>query len=674
MSNMPPSRTQYFPLAGGIDAETAARTLKPGFVLGALNYESSALEGYQRIGGFERFDGQTRPSDAGYLALEADGLFSGVIAGDVVVGVTSAATGKVLLVRSGGQIIVGRVSGAFEFGETINVSGSPIGALLQYASDITGFDDNEFLKLAEDDRRADIAAVPGSGPIRGIAVLGSTVYAWRDNAGATACDIYKSSASGWLLVALYKSVGFSSGGGVEPIEGATVTKGAASATIKRVVLESGTWGAGTAQGRFIVDAVTGGPFSAGAFTAGVAATCDGAESAISLLPGGRLDHVVYNFTGFAGRQRIYGADGVNKGFEFDGNVYVPISTGMAADAPVHCSAHKNHLFFSFSGSVQHSGIGSPYQWSVISGAGELAAGDVITGFHVLAGDSSGGALMVLTLTRTWVLYGTSAADWQFTVFSNDVGAQRWSIQSLGRVLVFDTIGVATVQQSQSFGNFDRLPLSARIQRLIANRTVLSTVVNRALKRMRIFFSEGDSLSITPIDDLVAFMPFDYGMTVYATTDAIINSEQRNFFGGVDGFVYEADRGRGFDGEQIFAHLKLAFNHAKSPMDRKRFRRVEVETTTDSACQLSTFAEYSLGAPDVSLTSTQTIIREGLGAYFDLTNFEQSYYDTPRYGVNRVRLDGVGTDISLSFISRANNELPHVLHSVSTVFTPRRMER
>lgn len=674
MKNLPPYKTQYFPLIGGIDAESAQLTLKPGSVIGALNYESSALEGYSRIGGFERFDGGPRPSDATYKVFQSETGFSGVSVGQTVIGFTSIASAKVLALRGSNQIVVSRITGTFEYGEVLTVLGIPVGTLTQDASDVTGHDENTFLKLAEDDYRADIAAVPGSGPMRGIAVLGGYVFAWRDNAGGTACDIHRSSPTGWTPVTLFKELAFTAGSGTAPAEGSTITKSGVTATVKRVVLQTGTWAAGTAAGRFIVDAVSGGSFSAGAFTAGVAATCSGAETQITLLPGGRLDHAVYNFTGLAGNQRIYGADGVNKGFEFDGAVYIPITTGMAADAPIHCVAHRNHLFFSFAGSVQHSGIGLPYQWTVVSGAGEIAAGDTITGFQVLAGDSSGGALMVLTLTRTWVLYGSSSANWQFSVFANDVGAQRWSVQSLGRVLVFDTLGVATVQQSQSFGNFDRLPLSARIQKLIVNRTVLASTVNRALKRMRIFFSTGDSLSLTPVGDSVAFMPFSYGKTVYATVDAVMNGEQRNFFGSTDGYVYEADRGRGFDGEGIFAYLKMAFNHAKSPMERKRFRRVDLETTTESACRLSVLGEYSLGSPEVGLTDTTEVSRDGLGAYYDLTNYEQSFYDTPRYGVNRVRLDGVGTDLSVSVVNRAANEMPHTLQSVSTVFTLRRLEK
>lgn len=671
--NMPPLKTQYFPLVGGLDAESAQLTLKPGTVIGALNYESSALEGYDRIGGFERFDGRTRPSDALYRVFQSNAGFSGVVVGNTINGQTSGATAKVLAVRGTTQLVVTRITGTWVFGENVRVVTTVVGVLDTDGADITGFDENGFLELAATDYRADIGAVPGSGPIRGLEVLGSTLYAWRDNAGGTAQAIYKSTSSGWTLVPFYRELAFTAGSGTAPAEGAVITKGTSSATIKRIALQSGTWAAGTAAGRFIITTPTN-EFTAGAFTAGVTATASGASTAITLAPGGRLDSVVYNFTGLAGTQRIYGADGVNRGFEFDGDVLTPVNTGMATDTPTHCTAHRNHLFFSFSGSVQHSAIGFPFQWSAVVGAGEIAAGDVITGFHVLPGDSSGGALMVLTAERTWVLYGSSSANWSFQNFSNDVGAQRWSVQSLGRVLVFDTLGVATITQSQSFGNFERLPLSARIQRLLKSKTTTASVVNRATKCMRLFFSSGDSLSISPIGDTLAFMPVNYGKTINVTCDAVIAGANRNFFGSTDGYVYEADRGRSFDGAEIFAYMKLAFNHIKSPMEKKRFRRADIESKTESACAMSVHGEYSLGNPDIGLTDVIDISRQGLGAYFDLTNYDESFFDAPRHAVNKVRLDGVGTDLSLSIVSRSTSELPHTLQSVSVVFTPRRLDR
>lgn len=676
---MPALKTQYFPLAGGLDAESAQLTLRPGMVTGAINYESSALEGYERIGGYERFDGRPRPGDAAYQCLRAATAFTGVAAGLTVVGATSGATAVVLLLRHAAQIVVTQRTGVFAVGEVLTVAGSPVGRFDGDASDIDGFDDNAFAALAAEHYRTAIGAVPGSGPLRGIAVLNGTVYAWRDNLAATACSIYKSSATGWAPVLHCHELAFSGGSGAEPAVGANVTKGAVSAIVKRVVVESGTWAAGTAKGRFIVTAPSGGAFTAGAFTAGVTAVAGGAEVAITQLPGGRLEAVVYNFNGRAGQQRIYGADGVNRGFEFDGEVLVPLATGMAVDKPVHCVAHKNHLFFSFEGSLQHSAVGDPYRWSAVVGAAEIAAGDVVTGLQVLPSDAEGGALMVFAAERTWVLYGSSSADWRFVNFADDVGAQRGSVQSLGRVLVLDTLGVAVVSATQAFGNFERLPLSARIQRLLKARQVTASVVNRADKRMRLFFAGGEGLSVTPIPtadggSALAFMPIDYGRTVRCTCDAVVGGEHRNFFGSDDGFVYEADRGRSFDGAEIVAYLKLAFNHTKSPMEKKRFRRVDLESKNRSACRLLVQGEYSLGRPEVGLTEVVGVLQNAGGAYYSVSNYGQSYYSVPANALSKVRLDGVGTDLSLNIVSSARDELPHTLQSVSVVYTPRRLDR
>ncbi len=54
--------------------------------------------------------------------------------------------------------------------------------------------------------RGDILAVPGSGGILGVAVYDGDVYAFRDNAGGTAVDLYKATASGWSQVTLSNAI------------------------------------------------------------------------------------------------------------------------------------------------------------------------------------------------------------------------------------------------------------------------------------------------------------------------------------------------------------------------------------------------------------------------------------------------------------------------------------
>ena len=147
-AEMPRMRTQYFPLVGGLDAESAQLTLRPGVVIGGLNYESSALEGYERIGGFERFDGRPRPSDAAFRVFVCDAGFSGVAAGQTINGETSGATAKVLALRGSTQLVVTRIAGSWQFGENVRVGVAVAGVLDTDASDITGVDENEFFSNA----------------------------------------------------------------------------------------------------------------------------------------------------------------------------------------------------------------------------------------------------------------------------------------------------------------------------------------------------------------------------------------------------------------------------------------------------------------------------------------------------------------------------------------------
>lgn len=670
---MPPTQNQYFPLVGGLDVESAQLSRKPGLVMGGTNYESATENGYERLGGMERFDGRPLPSDATFTILQATTVFTGAAVNDTVAGFTSGATAKVILLRGTNQLVVTRVTGTFTMGETLKVGAATIGVYSTTADDFGSVEDNTYSALAAADYRTDIGAVPGSG-VTYCDWLGSTCYAFRDNAGASARLIYKSSAAGWVNVPLMNELSFTAGSGTAPAEGSTITKGATTAVVRRVVLQSGTWGAGTAAGRFIVDTIAAGPFTAGAFTAGVVATCSGAQTAITLLPGGRMDMRVYNFTGSTDTRRIYGADGVNRGFEFDGTTYVPIVTGMTTDTPRHCETHKNHLVFSFRGSVQHSGIGQPYAWSVVLGAAELATGEDVTGFHSPPGTSTTSALMIFTESRSLVLYGNSSADWNLSTFTPYVGAQRWSVQNIGSPVVFDSQGISIVTQAQQFGNFTRTQISNRIRRYLVNKAVTASVVNRAKNRMRLFFSDGDCLSITAIGDNLAFMPFSYGKTVYFATEAIVNGVHRNFFTSDDGYVYEADRGRSLDGATLIAWMKLAFNFSKSPGVKKRFRWVDIEVKPQSATTLKVQGEYSLGDIDVGVTSIYSKDIRGLGGQYDITNWDQCYYDSQAQSNTRVRLDGTGTSLSLTFYSESASEMPHELQSVNSFFSLRRLDR
>lgn len=539
--------TQPAILDGGLDMISPPGYAKPGTVKFSVNYELEFGGGYRRTGGFERFSGLPQPHKADYVVLEASAGFAGVEVGDTAEGASSGATGEVIYVSEDAtQIAMTKVvNGPFEADEVIEVAAVPVGTVTEDQPELDGFLDNELSELAANVYRADIEKPDGDSPIRGVAVLNNIVYCWRDDAGALVT--YKQTASGWEAIPLYSQVAFS-GGSAEYIDGSTVTQGANSATVKRCVLESGDWLAGTAAGRLIVEPVAG-ALGAGIAGGGGVATLAGAPTAITQFAAGRVDCVPYNFTANLANKRLYCCDGVNLEWEFDGSVIVPLNTGMAGIRASRVAVFKNHLFYAYRSSLQHSAIGDPYAWTPLLGAGELGLGDTITNLKTASGSEASGALMAICEDSAWVLYGNDSESWQLIRVSEEAGAQPFSAQEFGGILAFDRNDFRRFRPTDTFGNFSYESQSRLIEPLVKNGVVKCSVLSKSKSQYRCFFSDGLFVTATPIKGGFGWMASDYGVVIECAVGAEINGLYRIFMGSFDGWVYEADVGRSFDGEE-----------------------------------------------------------------------------------------------------------------------------
>lgn len=660
-------------LDGGIDMIAPPGYARPGTVKFAVNYELEFGGGYRRTGGFERFSGLPAPSDAQYVCLEASGGFSGVVVGDTVTGATSGATGEVIYV-SATQVAMTKVAGGPFVLEVLEVASVPIGTVTEDEPTLDGFLDNELSELAANVYRADISKPAGDSPIRGVAVLNNVVFCWRDDAGALVT--YKQTGTGWEVVPLFHQVSFT-GGSVEYIDGSTLTQGAASATVKRCVRESGDWTAGTAAGRLIVDPIAG-TFAAGIAGGGGVCTLAGAAAQITQFGGGRVESVVKNFTASLATRRLYCCDGVNLEWEFDGSVIVPLTTGMGGIRATHTFAHKNHLFYAYRSSLQHSAIGDPYDWEALLGAGELNTGDTITNLRSVAGSESSAALMVICRDSAWVLYGSDASTWDFVQVSEEAGAQDYSAQEIGGILAFDRNDFRRFKPMQSFGNFSYESESRNIEPLVKNAVVKCSVLSKSKSQYRCFFADGMFVTATPYKKGLGWMASDYGVVIECCVGAEVDGIYRIFMGSFDGWVYEADVGRSFDGEEVQAGMRMNSQNQRSNVTIKQYRHVEMECLAESAFALAVAAEFSDSDPEaavVDTTSMNNYVRQyGAGLFFDFQSWDRAYWDVAM--ANRVRypIRGQGRSVSILVQSLATNELPHTIKSDTVLYTPRRLAR
>lgn len=664
-------------LAGGLDQVTPTLSLPPGYIRRAANFECSITGGYTRIAGYERFDGRPNPSDALYNVLTCT-LSSAVVVGDSVNGATSSATGKVIAV-SGLNLVLTRETGTFQSGETLRIGATPVGTIVVVAGVAPdGLEDAQYQGLAADDYRADIAVVPGSGPIRGVAYYNSTVYAWRDNAGGTALGLYKPTASGWTAVTLGKQLSFNTGT-AEIFEGQTVTGATSGATgvVARVAQEDGTWAAGDASGRLILSSSTG-TFSAGEnllVSAGIKAKSGGAATQITLAPGGRVQTVVANFGGGAGNTRMYGCDGVNRAFEFDGTTYVPIATTMAVDVPTQVNVHKQHLFLAFGSSLQFSALGYPYQWSPLLGAGELAMNGTITNLLTLPGDQASGAMGVYTRNDTSVLYGTGSANFQLAQFNSGTGALPYTAQNLDQAYVLDDRGVVSLGTSLNFGNFLPSAITMNIRPFIQIRRNLATgsIVNREKGQYRIFFSDTYGLYLTLLNGkMLGAMPVQFPHPVLCCVEGEADDGTSvSYFGSDNGFVYRLDAGTSFDGEAIPANMTLTYNSMRSPRLLKRFRHASVELTGDSYASFDFSCDLSYRSTTLSQDADTSYSQDLRSAYWDSLQWDNFIFDGSDVSPSEVDISGTAENMAIRISSVSAILQPFTVNTIIVHYTIRR---
>jgi len=676
-----PVKVEYTAFNGGLDTTTPPLNVPPGMCRRAQNYEQDLNGGYRRIDGYERYDGRTSPSSAQYSILTCT-LTGSVSVGDTVTDNAGTSTAVVIATASG-QLILTKVVGAWPAGN-LRKSGNVVGTFAASPSAgtaSTSILDAQYLNLAADVYRSDIAVVPGSGNILGVWLYDDDVYAFRNNAGGTATVMHKAGVSGWTAVDLGEEIEFTnSNTGVG--EGDTISQGGVTATIERVVLETGTLLSGINTGRLILSGRTGGNFAAGAATTtgGGVVTLGGAQTAITFaVPGGRFEFVNGNFGGSGGTFRMYGCDGQNRAFEFDGTVFVPIRTGMASDAPSHIAIHQNQLFLSFGASLQHSAPGEPYSWNAIIGAGELAVGEDITGLTNQPGAEGGGALSILSRNSTFTLYGTGVVDWKLVSFKNEAGAYAYTAQKIsGRTVIYDERGICDLATSQNYGNFEDATLSLQIKNDLTpkNSITSASAIIREKNQYRIFFTDKSGYYVTMSGGKVmGIMPVLYQHAVRCACSAEnSDGEELAFFGSTDGYVYQFDRGTSFDGTSMEAYIYLAYNFSGSPRQRKRFRQAAFEVKGEGYSEMNFSYELNYGGTSLLQPGTTNIPIELGTAFWDSFYWDAFYWDGKPITPIEADMTGTGENVSIIIISNSDYFKPHKITGVLTHYSDRRQLR
>ncbi len=509
-------------------------------------------------------------------------------------------------------------------------------------------------------------AVPGSGPVRGVWLYNDTVFAWRDNAGGTALVMHKATPSGWQVVAMTPFIPFNAGTAAIA-EGAAINNGAgATATVLRVALSSGDWGGSPqATGRLYVSAVVGtwangNPIKDGATTK---ATATGGVSTPTLLPGGTVECANYNFYASSNSYRMYGVDGVNPAFEFDGSNLCQIVTAMPQDRPTHLACHGGYLYLSFpGGSLQRSGIGSPGKWSVALGAAELGVGDEINGLLSSVGD----ALLIFGSKQSAVLYGSSTASLQLKPLQNDGGGLSRSAQSInGNAYVVNGNGLTNFSATQSFGDFVSSGISRKVDRFINLPDVVASYVVREKSQYRLLMADGSQMTATFIGNQARFsrQRFPHMLRSVCSGRDVAGNELI-YAGDDNGYVYRMDYGTSFAGQSIASAIRLPFNHLRSPMHKKRFRRLQLEMQADEPTEITVATDFDYAATSGDVLDVNS---GGGGGMLGAAVIGAVRFGSALYPGAEINICGVGRNIGIVLYHDSAIARPFAVNAIHLQF-------
>lgn len=711
------TRTQYFPLAGGLDVVSPALSIPPGRALTMVNLEPWFNGGYRRIYGYERFDGRPSPSEQTFQGFDIDTV-AGLSLGDTVTGDTSGTTGVVIGIwdddGSYGTDVIGvtKVSGSgFLNGETLNTATYTIGSapVARYAPTATLED--TWLAAAFNEYRDDIQVVPGAGPVRGAWRRGQNVYALRDDSATpTESVLHLASAAGWTTsgITMGHTLRFDGGGGgtarALPLEGDTITGGTsgATATVHRVVLHSGSTGANDAVGYLVLTNVSGGPFldTENLVEGTTFAQADGDSAQFTFAPGGTYRFHNHNFFGSSTTYRTYGVSAVGPAFEIDENnvvspVLMPLNPATGTppndNTPFLIEEHRNYLFLAFpGGKMVHTVLGEPLLVNGFLGAAEFGLGDEITGLNSVVG----GVLVVTTERETRGLFGIDITDWELKLIGEKTGGKIYTTQKLDTVYALDDLGITSVARTDQFGDFIGATVSQLVQPIVnaaRDRTTCSTIV-RSSNQYRVYFDDGSALAMyipnanagqpqnTPSGAEFGFLSYPITVrSVYDTEDE--TGAERAYFVSDDGFVYEDRKGPSFDGALINSYVRTAFYHVGTPSYRKRFRRCDLEISANKPLSIKVISDLSYGAAEVSSSVQDVTVGDvplisifAGGGFWDTDNWDEFFWDGQNISTARSELRGSGENISLLMFNSSDIVQPFILQGVTLHYDLRRLQR
>jgi len=187
------------------------------------------------------------------------------------------------------------------------------------------------------------------------------------------------------------------------------------------------------------------------------------------------------------------------------------------------------------------------------------------------------------------------------------------------------------------------------------------------------------------DTQFGFLSYDVPVRLIFNTDDGAGKE-RTYFVTDDltwqGYVFEDQIGKNFDGEPIASYVRTAFNQVGTPSQRKKFRRADLELNAPTQLDLRVQSDLTYSAAESSSSLDQlnnvmnipSIDIVGGGGFWDVDNWDEFLWDGQNITTARAELRGTGENISFLIFNETAKTDPFVLQEITLHYDMRRLQR
>ena len=641
-------KTSAFVPQGGMDQVTSPLLLADGAAIDMLGFECDINDGYGRIAGLDRWNGERTPATLDVQVATVSAIaFVVMYPGDTLIGTQSNAT-MVYRQRNDTPTDEGTWIG---FGDSVN------SAIL--VSDVRGrFLSGEDLVLQRDTGAfvrmitppAYLTTTTAKEQAESEAALRALCRrCWRRPGDEPTNDI-EGSGVGAVL-------------GVAHFQGKTWVMRRNSADLNKVV--------------FYTKAILGTDdyYALGQWVS---------SFPLAIVPqGARFSFVEHNFFGATEQRKLYGVSGTGQAFQFDGTTWSFLSTGQSDindDKPSFVAVHANRLALAIGSSLFLSKAGTPDVFDVAQGATEVACGDDITGILPAKGSDQSDAMMITTRSRTFMLYGTSQTTYRLIPLKYESGGVAHTLQGMTQPMFMSDFGVTSLTATDAFGGFRDSDLAQQMKPWLdaRRRKATASVIVRDKNQYRIFFDDGYALYITMKGSKVKGIgPVYLGKVITAVWTSIEDDgSELILLGARDGGVYRMEQGGSIDGEPIVYDVRMAFNYSGRPRVRKRYWHASVDLVSDGYVEFEFGYDLDFGNSLQDVTPNQPTESpvHGSGGRYDDANYDELYYDDAHQTPAIFDMVGHGQNVSARIHGRSNAVAPFRLTGIIFHYEERRLMR